>query len=77
MRWFAPSDALEQHRAGELLLVFPTIKKLETLARFSSPDEALATVGAVASVPILPAHRHERRRSRASCCPATRTTKTR
>ena len=54
VRWFAPSEALEQHRAGELLLVFPTIKKLETLARFNSPDEALATVGAVAPVPILP-----------------------
>jgi 8-oxo-dGTP pyrophosphatase MutT (NUDIX family) len=52
--WFAPSEALEQHRAGGLLLVFPTIKKLETLARFSSPAEALATVGAVAPVPILP-----------------------
>ena len=54
MRWFAPAEALELHRAGELLLVFPTIKKLETLARFGSPDEALATVGAVAPEPILP-----------------------
>jgi 8-oxo-dGTP pyrophosphatase MutT (NUDIX family) len=54
VRWFAPTEALELHRAGELLLVFPTIKKLETLARFGSPDEALTTVAAVAPEPILP-----------------------
>jgi 8-oxo-dGTP pyrophosphatase MutT (NUDIX family) len=54
VRWFAPSHALEQHRAGELLLVFPTIKKLETLARFDSPDEALAAVAAATVEPILP-----------------------
>jgi 8-oxo-dGTP pyrophosphatase MutT (NUDIX family) len=54
VRWFAPAEALELHRAGELLLVFPTIKKLETLARFGSPEEALETVAAVAPEPILP-----------------------
>jgi 8-oxo-dGTP pyrophosphatase MutT (NUDIX family) len=54
VRWFAPAEALELHRAGELLLVFPTIKKLETLARFDSPEAALETVGSVAVEPILP-----------------------
>jgi 8-oxo-dGTP pyrophosphatase MutT (NUDIX family) len=54
LRWFAPARALELHRAGELLLVFPTIKKLETLARFDTPEEALETVGAVAPEPIMP-----------------------
>ena len=54
VRWFAPAEALALHSAGELLLVFPTIKKLETLARFGSPEEALAAVGAVAAEPILP-----------------------
>jgi 8-oxo-dGTP pyrophosphatase MutT (NUDIX family) len=54
VRWFAPAEALELHRAGKLLLVFPTIKKLETLARFDSPDELLAAVRAVAVEPILP-----------------------
>jgi 8-oxo-dGTP pyrophosphatase MutT (NUDIX family) len=54
LRWFGPAEALALHRAGELELVFPTIKKLETLARFESPEEALATVGAVAPEPILP-----------------------
>jgi len=52
--WFAPSDALARHRAGALLLVFPTIKMLETLARFSSPDQAADAIAAVAVEPILP-----------------------
>ena len=52
--WFAPADALARHHEGGLLLVFPTIKMLETLARFGSPEEALETVGSIAVEPILP-----------------------
>jgi 8-oxo-dGTP pyrophosphatase MutT (NUDIX family) len=33
-RWVAPADALGAHAAGELPLVFPTIKHLEQLAPF-------------------------------------------
>jgi len=40
-RWFEPARALEGGEAGDLLLVFPTIKNLERLARFSSTDELL------------------------------------
>jgi 8-oxo-dGTP pyrophosphatase MutT (NUDIX family) len=40
--WFTPAAALERHRAGALLLVFPTIKHLEQLGAFSSADELLA-----------------------------------
>ena len=39
--WFAPPDALERHHAGELPLVFPTIKHLESLVDFASATEAL------------------------------------
>src|SRR5215213_7780728 len=35
-RWFEPARALEGSEAGELLMVFPTIKNLEVLARFES-----------------------------------------
>jgi 8-oxo-dGTP pyrophosphatase MutT (NUDIX family) len=52
--WFAPAEALARHREGDLLLVFPTIKMLETLSRFSSPEEAVEKIGAVAVEPILP-----------------------
>jgi 8-oxo-dGTP pyrophosphatase MutT (NUDIX family) len=39
--WFTPDDALARHRAGELLLVFPTIKHLEQLSAFASADALL------------------------------------
>jgi 8-oxo-dGTP pyrophosphatase MutT (NUDIX family) len=39
--WFGPQDAIERHRAGELQLVFPTIKHLESLVGFGSAAEAL------------------------------------
>src|SRR4051795_255574 len=40
-RWFEPARALEGGEAGDLLLVFPTIKNLERLARFRSADALL------------------------------------
>ncbi|MCW3016046.1 MAG: hydrolase [Solirubrobacterales bacterium] len=40
--WFAPQAALDAHAAGEILLVFPTIKHLEQLSGFASADELLA-----------------------------------
>jgi hypothetical protein len=39
--WFTPQAALEAHRAGELLLVFPTIKHLEQLSGFASATALL------------------------------------
>ncbi len=35
-RWFGPQDALRAYRAGEIMLVFPTIKHLEQLSGFPS-----------------------------------------
>src|SRR3954454_4269063 len=40
-RWFEPARALEGAQNGELLMVFPTIKNLEVLARFKSADALL------------------------------------
>jgi 8-oxo-dGTP pyrophosphatase MutT (NUDIX family) len=39
--WFQPQAALDSHRAGELSLVFPTIKHLESLVGFANSAEAL------------------------------------
>jgi 8-oxo-dGTP pyrophosphatase MutT (NUDIX family) len=39
--WFEPQAALDGHRAGELPLVFPTIKHLESLVGFANAAEAL------------------------------------
>jgi 8-oxo-dGTP pyrophosphatase MutT (NUDIX family) len=40
-RWYTPADALEAHRRGEILLVFPTIKHLEQIGGFASADALL------------------------------------
>jgi 8-oxo-dGTP pyrophosphatase MutT (NUDIX family) len=40
-RWYEPAAALEAGAAGDLLLVFPTIKHLEQLTAFGSADELL------------------------------------
>jgi 8-oxo-dGTP pyrophosphatase MutT (NUDIX family) len=39
--WYTPAAALAAHRAGELLLVFPTIKHLEQLSAFACSDALL------------------------------------
>ena len=52
--WFAPSDALERHTAGEMLLVFPTIKNLQELLPFGSAEEAIAGARTREVEPILP-----------------------
>ncbi len=39
--WFTPQGALDAHRSGEIMLVFPTIKTLEQLGRFDTADALL------------------------------------
>jgi 8-oxo-dGTP pyrophosphatase MutT (NUDIX family) len=39
--WFQPQRALDMHAGGELPLVFPTIKHLESLLGFNNSAEAL------------------------------------
>ncbi|MBC7780675.1 MAG: MBL fold metallo-hydrolase [Proteobacteria bacterium] len=53
--WIRPADALALQARGELLLRFPTLKTLETLAPFASTAEALAWVRNAGEVrPRLP-----------------------
>jgi 8-oxo-dGTP pyrophosphatase MutT (NUDIX family) len=52
--WWEPRLALEAHRAGELSLVFPTIKQLESLLPYASSDEALEAARGRPVEPILP-----------------------
>jgi len=54
LRWATPAGALDAHRAGELLLVFPTIKHLEQLALFPSADAVLAHARASDVRPVQP-----------------------
>ncbi len=52
--WFAPSAALEAHAAGEILLVFPTIKHLEQLGEFASVSALLDYARGRDVLPIEP-----------------------
>jgi hypothetical protein len=56
--WTTPAGVLSRYAAGEAHLVFPTIKNLETLARFDTVEqllEAARTIGPVpASAPRFP-----------------------
>jgi 8-oxo-dGTP pyrophosphatase MutT (NUDIX family) len=52
--WIEPAAALDRHRAGELDLMFPTMKNLEAIGRFRRAAD-LMTAAAAAEVPaILP-----------------------
>jgi 8-oxo-dGTP pyrophosphatase MutT (NUDIX family) len=53
-RWFQPARALEGHAAGELVMVFPTIRNLEAISRFSSAEELLAWAAAHEVRPVQP-----------------------
>jgi 8-oxo-dGTP pyrophosphatase MutT (NUDIX family) len=53
-RWIRPRDALELHRNEELMLVFPTIKHLEQLARFRSVSDVLEHARASRVLPVEP-----------------------
>jgi len=52
--WLRPALALEQGERGELMLVFPTIKNLEALARIDTVAEALDTARSREVVPVEP-----------------------
>jgi 8-oxo-dGTP pyrophosphatase MutT (NUDIX family) len=52
--WFTPAGALASHRAGEILLVFPTIKHLEQLSPFVSAQELLEYARGRVVEPVQP-----------------------
>src|ERR671925_1904627 len=52
--WFEPQAALDAHHAGELPLVFPTIKHLESLVGFANASEALETAKRREVKPVEP-----------------------
>jgi 8-oxo-dGTP pyrophosphatase MutT (NUDIX family) len=53
--WMRPGEALARHEAGEITMIFPTIRTLVALDRFDSSGAALAHAAAVAEVPaVLP-----------------------
>lgn len=53
-RWLGPARALELAEAGELELVLPTVKQLESLVPYADPDAVLAAARSRQVEPILP-----------------------
>jgi 8-oxo-dGTP pyrophosphatase MutT (NUDIX family) len=53
-RWIRPGEALAAGERGELMLVFPTIKHLEQLARLESVEHALTEARSRDVQPVLP-----------------------
>ncbi|MDQ2675523.1 MAG: NUDIX hydrolase [Actinomycetota bacterium] len=52
--WMNPQDALERGEAGEIELVFPTIKQLESLLPYATADQAMEAARATVVEPIMP-----------------------
>jgi len=53
-RWSTPQGALDAHAAGDLMLVFPTIKHLEQLAAFPHAEALLAHARGREVLPVEP-----------------------
>jgi 8-oxo-dGTP pyrophosphatase MutT (NUDIX family) len=53
--WLTPADALARHDAGEIVLIFPTVRSLVALRRFERAGEVLAHAASLARIPaVLP-----------------------
>ena len=52
--WISPHDALAQHRAGEIEIIFPTIRNLQAIGRFTTSAALLqAAEEASSAVPAI------------------------
>jgi len=52
--WISPHEALERHRAGEIEIIFPTIRNLQAIGRFATSTELLAAAARASSaVPTI------------------------
>jgi 8-oxo-dGTP pyrophosphatase MutT (NUDIX family) len=52
--WFTPREALDAHRDGTILLVFPTIKHLEQLGAFANVEDLLSYARGREVLPVEP-----------------------
>ena len=52
--WISPHDALGRHRAGEIEIIFPTIRNLQAIGRFATSTDLLAAAARASSaVPTI------------------------
>lgn len=52
--WCSPAEALERHNRGELPMIFPTLRTVDSLAPYGSPGEVLAAFRKVRVPEVLP-----------------------
>ena len=45
--WISPTEILEREKAGDMVLMSPTLRMIKTLAQFKSADEVIAAAEAV------------------------------
>lgn len=51
--WMSPADALGRHVAGEIDMMFPTVKNLEAISGFRRSEELMAAASDRAEVPTI------------------------
>lgn len=49
--WLRPAEALDRFRAGEIELIFPTIRTLQAIGRFATAGELVGAAAAAGRVP--------------------------
>lgn len=59
-RWLSPAEALAEHEAGRITMIFPTVRTMVALSRFDSAGDLLAHAGGQERVePVVPMLRDE------------------
>lgn len=51
--WVRPAEAIERQGRGEVDIIFPTLRTLETISRFPTTDELLTAAAAAGDIPTL------------------------
>ena len=51
--WLAPATALARHDAGEIMLILPTVKSLQSIGRFPSVATLIAAAAQSGDVPVV------------------------
>ncbi|MBT5332543.1 MAG: hypothetical protein HOL49_01000 [Gammaproteobacteria bacterium] len=52
--WIPPADAVKEEAQGKRTIIFPTLRNLEKLATWRSPEEAISNTLRSTVVPVLP-----------------------
>ncbi|MEA3056200.1 MAG: hypothetical protein QOD30_1632 [Actinomycetota bacterium] len=51
--WVRPAEAIERQARGEVDIIFPTLRTLQTISRFETADELLTAAAAAGDIPTM------------------------